>query len=147
MKPESHYYSELSYCPQCKGLLRHSWAWCDDTNFWYHPRRESCKVEWQLYTNLTVLLRNINELRWWQKRTRPFLMFVYSFVGPVDVTIQAKCNPCLSNPCKNDGTCNNDPVDFYRCTCPYGFKVRPNHSWEITLPIVCFLSTIFFSVF
>uniref|UniRef100_A0A8C2R768 Slit guidance ligand 2 n=1 Tax=Capra hircus TaxID=9925 RepID=A0A8C2R768_CAPHI len=42
--------------------------------------------------------------------------------GPVDVTILAKCNPCLSNPCKNDGTCNNDPVDFYRCTCPYGFK-------------------------
>jgi len=43
--------------------------------------------------------------------------------GPVDVSILAKCNPCLSNPCKNDGTCNNDPVDFYRCTCPYGFKV------------------------
>ncbi|KAL6077509.1 hypothetical protein STEG23_006707, partial [Scotinomys teguina] len=43
--------------------------------------------------------------------------------GPMDVAIQAKCNPCLSNPCKNDGTCNNDPVDFYRCTCPYGFKV------------------------
>uniref|UniRef100_A0A8C4UHE8 Slit homolog 2 protein n=1 Tax=Falco tinnunculus TaxID=100819 RepID=A0A8C4UHE8_FALTI len=42
--------------------------------------------------------------------------------GPVDVNILAKCNPCLSNPCKNDGTCNNDPVDFYRCTCPYGFK-------------------------
>ncbi|KAJ8335077.1 hypothetical protein SKAU_G00407160 [Synaphobranchus kaupii] len=42
--------------------------------------------------------------------------------GPVDVNILSKCNPCLSNPCKNDGTCNNDPVDFYRCTCPYGFK-------------------------
>uniref|UniRef100_A0A3B3QIX4 Slit homolog 2 (Drosophila) n=1 Tax=Paramormyrops kingsleyae TaxID=1676925 RepID=A0A3B3QIX4_9TELE len=42
--------------------------------------------------------------------------------GPVDVNILAKCNPCLSNPCKNDGTCHNDPVDFYRCTCPYGFK-------------------------
>uniref|UniRef100_A0A8C9MLJ8 Slit homolog 2 protein n=1 Tax=Serinus canaria TaxID=9135 RepID=A0A8C9MLJ8_SERCA len=42
--------------------------------------------------------------------------------GPVDVNILAKCNPCLSSPCKNDGTCNNDPVDFYRCTCPYGFK-------------------------
>uniref|UniRef100_A0A8C3IXF8 Slit homolog 2 protein n=1 Tax=Chrysemys picta bellii TaxID=8478 RepID=A0A8C3IXF8_CHRPI len=41
---------------------------------------------------------------------------------PVDVNILAKCSPCLSNPCKNDGTCNNDPVDFYRCTCPYGFK-------------------------
>ncbi|KAG8591550.1 hypothetical protein GDO81_000215 [Engystomops pustulosus] len=42
--------------------------------------------------------------------------------GPVDVNILAKCNPCLSNPCKNEGTCKNDPVDFYRCTCPYGFK-------------------------
>uniref|UniRef100_A0A8C3QT40 Slit homolog 2 protein n=1 Tax=Cyanoderma ruficeps TaxID=181631 RepID=A0A8C3QT40_9PASS len=42
--------------------------------------------------------------------------------GSVDINILAKCNPCLSNPCKNDGTCNNDPVDFYRCTCPYGFK-------------------------
>uniref|UniRef100_A0A8D2J519 Slit homolog 1 protein n=1 Tax=Varanus komodoensis TaxID=61221 RepID=A0A8D2J519_VARKO len=42
--------------------------------------------------------------------------------GPVDVNILAKCSPCLSNPCKNDGTCNNDPVDFYRCSCPYGFK-------------------------
>lgn len=72
------------------------------------------------------------------KETHPFLTFVYSLVGPVDVTIQAKCNPCLSNPCKNDGTCNNDPVDFYRCTCPYGFKVNTNHSWDITLPLYVF---------
>ncbi|XP_073430761.1 slit homolog 2 protein isoform X1 [Dendrobates tinctorius] len=42
--------------------------------------------------------------------------------GPADVNILAKCNPCLSNPCKNDATCKIDPVDFYRCTCPYGFK-------------------------
>ncbi|XP_073503059.1 slit homolog 2 protein isoform X3 [Phyllobates terribilis] len=42
--------------------------------------------------------------------------------GPVDVNILSKCNPCLSNPCKNDATCKNDQVDFYRCTCPYGFK-------------------------
>ncbi|MGH0167412.1 UNVERIFIED_CONTAM: hypothetical protein FKN15_052811, partial [Acipenser sinensis] len=52
--------------------------------------------------------------------------------GPVDINILAKCNPCLSNPCKNDGTCNSDPVDFYRCTCPYGFKGKdcdvPIHS-------------------
>uniref|UniRef100_A0A8C3U510 Slit homolog 2 protein n=1 Tax=Catharus ustulatus TaxID=91951 RepID=A0A8C3U510_CATUS len=46
--------------------------------------------------------------------------------GPVDVNILAKCNPCLSNPCKNDGTCNNDPVDFYRCTCPYGENCEVN---------------------
>ncbi|KAK7929454.1 hypothetical protein WMY93_005849 [Mugilogobius chulae] len=42
--------------------------------------------------------------------------------GPVDIVIQAKCDPCLSNPCKNDGTCTNDPVNYYRCNCPYGFK-------------------------
>ncbi|XDV14953.1 hypothetical protein PO909_015116, partial [Leuciscus waleckii] len=46
----------------------------------------------------------------------------FTCTGPVDVNILAKCNPCLSNPCKNDGTCSNHPVDFYRCTCPYGFK-------------------------
>lgn len=43
--------------------------------------------------------------------------------GPVDLSIQAKCDPCLSSPCKNDGTCSGDPVHYYRCTCPYGFKV------------------------
>ncbi|XP_034146860.1 slit homolog 2 protein isoform X4 [Esox lucius] len=42
--------------------------------------------------------------------------------GPLDVAIQAKCDPCLSNPCQNDGTCSNDPVTFYHCSCPYGFK-------------------------
>uniref|UniRef100_A0A8C1WMP8 Slit homolog 1 protein n=1 Tax=Cyprinus carpio TaxID=7962 RepID=A0A8C1WMP8_CYPCA len=46
----------------------------------------------------------------------------FTCTGAVDVSILAKCNPCLSNPCKNDGTCSNHPVDFYRCTCPYGFK-------------------------
>lgn len=50
-------------------------------------------------------------------------MQCFTFQGPIDINILAKCNPCLSNPCKNDGTCKNDPVDFYRCTCPYGFKV------------------------
>uniref|UniRef100_A0A669DLF4 Slit homolog 2 (Drosophila) n=1 Tax=Oreochromis niloticus TaxID=8128 RepID=A0A669DLF4_ORENI len=46
----------------------------------------------------------------------------FTCTGPVDINIQAKCHPCLSNPCKNDGTCANDPVHYYRCTCPYGFK-------------------------
>uniref|UniRef100_A0A8C3AZA6 Slit homolog 2 (Drosophila) n=1 Tax=Cyclopterus lumpus TaxID=8103 RepID=A0A8C3AZA6_CYCLU len=46
----------------------------------------------------------------------------FTCTGPVDVSIQAKCEPCLSNPCQNDGTCSNDPVHYYRCTCPYGFK-------------------------
>uniref|UniRef100_A0A3Q3W5E2 Uncharacterized protein n=1 Tax=Mola mola TaxID=94237 RepID=A0A3Q3W5E2_MOLML len=46
----------------------------------------------------------------------------FTCTGPVDINIQAKCEPCLSNPCKNDGTCSNDPVHYYRCTCPFGFK-------------------------
>uniref|UniRef100_A0A3Q2ZBX8 Slit homolog 2 (Drosophila) n=1 Tax=Kryptolebias marmoratus TaxID=37003 RepID=A0A3Q2ZBX8_KRYMA len=46
----------------------------------------------------------------------------FTCTGPVDLTIQAKCNPCLSSPCKNNGTCANDPVHYYCCTCPYGFK-------------------------
>ncbi|KAE8614456.1 hypothetical protein XENTR_v10008169 [Xenopus tropicalis] len=44
--------------------------------------------------------------------------------GPVDMNIASKCNPCFSNPCKNNGTCNSDPVELYRCTCPFGFKGR-----------------------
>nr|XP_028573326.1 slit homolog 3 protein isoform X2 [Podarcis muralis] len=44
--------------------------------------------------------------------------------GVVDISILSKCNPCLSNPCKNNGTCSNDPLDFYRCTCPFGYKGR-----------------------
>ncbi|XP_025917125.1 slit homolog 3 protein [Apteryx rowi] len=43
---------------------------------------------------------------------------------PVDINVVSKCNPCLSNPCKNNGTCSNDPVEFYQCTCPFGFKGR-----------------------
>uniref|UniRef100_A0A8C3L477 Slit guidance ligand 3 n=1 Tax=Chrysolophus pictus TaxID=9089 RepID=A0A8C3L477_CHRPC len=42
----------------------------------------------------------------------------------VDISVVSKCNPCLSNPCKNNGTCSNDPVEFYQCTCPFGFKGR-----------------------
>ena len=44
--------------------------------------------------------------------------------GPVDINIVAKCNACLSDPCKNNGTCSQDPVELYHCTCPYGYKVR-----------------------
>lgn len=43
--------------------------------------------------------------------------------GPPPLSIQAKCNPCLSNPCQNQGTCHNDPLGSYRCACPSGYKV------------------------
>ncbi len=60
-------------------------------------------------------------------------------IGPVDVSILAKCNPCLSNPCKNDGTCSNHPVDFYRCTCPYGFKVQTHLNTNKNISLVAVL--------
>uniref|UniRef100_A0A8C0F402 Slit guidance ligand 1 n=1 Tax=Bubo bubo TaxID=30461 RepID=A0A8C0F402_BUBBB len=44
--------------------------------------------------------------------------------GPPSLSVQAKCNPCLSSPCQNQGTCHNDPLGFYRCACPSGYKGR-----------------------
>uniref|UniRef100_A0A6I8QKJ8 Slit guidance ligand 1 n=1 Tax=Xenopus tropicalis TaxID=8364 RepID=A0A6I8QKJ8_XENTR len=42
--------------------------------------------------------------------------------GPPSLNILAKCNPCLSDPCKNQGTCQDDAVQYYKCVCPAGFK-------------------------
>ncbi|XP_057397357.1 slit homolog 3 protein isoform X3 [Balaenoptera acutorostrata] len=50
--------------------------------------------------------------------------------GPVDINIVAKCNACLSSPCRNNGTCSQDPVEQYRCACPYGYKGK-----DCTMPI------------
>uniref|UniRef100_A0A669DUN9 Slit homolog 1 protein n=1 Tax=Oreochromis niloticus TaxID=8128 RepID=A0A669DUN9_ORENI len=44
--------------------------------------------------------------------------------GDVDTAVLAKCNPCLSSPCHNQGICHSDLVEIYRCSCPPGFKVR-----------------------
>uniref|UniRef100_A0A673AQ51 Slit homolog 1a (Drosophila) n=1 Tax=Sphaeramia orbicularis TaxID=375764 RepID=A0A673AQ51_9TELE len=40
----------------------------------------------------------------------------------VDTLVLAKCNPCLSSPCMNQGICHSDLVEIYRCSCPPGFK-------------------------
>lgn len=45
-------------------------------------------------------------------------------LGDVDTAVQAKCNPCLSSPCLNQGICHSDLTEIYRCSCPPGFKVR-----------------------
>ncbi|XP_010887308.2 slit homolog 1 protein isoform X1 [Esox lucius] len=44
--------------------------------------------------------------------------------GAVDSGVLAKCNPCLSSPCVNQGICVSDLVEIYRCSCPPGFKGR-----------------------
>lgn len=53
--------------------------------------------------------------------------------GPVDINIVAKCDPCLSSPCKNNGSCSQDPVERHRCACPHGYQVRgpppPSSCW------------------
>uniref|UniRef100_A0A670HVK4 Slit homolog 1 protein n=1 Tax=Podarcis muralis TaxID=64176 RepID=A0A670HVK4_PODMU len=46
----------------------------------------------------------------------------FECLGPPPLIIQAKCNPCLSSPCQNRGTCQQDPLDAYRCICPSGYK-------------------------
>lgn len=48
----------------------------------------------------------------------------YVSSGDVDSSVLAKCNPCLSSPCLNQGICHSDLVEIYRCSCPPGFKVR-----------------------
>lgn len=55
-------------------------------------------------------------------------------VGDVDTAVLAKCNPCLSSPCRNQGICHSDLVEIYRCSCPPGFKVRATqcyHMWHL----------------
>uniref|UniRef100_A0A8C7UAE0 Slit homolog 1 protein n=1 Tax=Oncorhynchus mykiss TaxID=8022 RepID=A0A8C7UAE0_ONCMY len=44
--------------------------------------------------------------------------------GEVDSGVLAKCNPCLSSPCVNQGICHSDLAEIYRCSCPPEFKGR-----------------------
>ncbi|XP_022086573.1 slit homolog 2 protein-like isoform X2 [Acanthaster planci] len=41
-----------------------------------------------------------------------------------DMNILAKCNPCLSGPCQNQGACSVSLTERYTCSCPEGFKGR-----------------------
>lgn len=43
--------------------------------------------------------------------------------GPPTLAVRAKCDPCVSGPCQNQGTCHNDPPEVYRCDCPSGYTV------------------------
>ncbi len=43
--------------------------------------------------------------------------------GEVDTAILEKCDPCMSKPCLNHGSCEADQTDGYRCRCSEGFKV------------------------
>ncbi|KAM6942391.1 LOW QUALITY PROTEIN: slit homolog 1b [Lycodopsis pacificus] len=41
--------------------------------------------------------------------------------GPVEASVQAKCSPCVTSPCKNQGVCQVHHTELYTCTCKSGF--------------------------
>ncbi|MED6270790.1 Slit 1 protein [Characodon lateralis] len=45
----------------------------------------------------------------------------FQCLGPVDMTVQAKCSPCVSSPCQNQGTCHIHQTQQYTCACNTGF--------------------------
>ncbi|XP_003972277.3 slit homolog 1b isoform X2 [Takifugu rubripes] len=41
--------------------------------------------------------------------------------GPVEPSVRAKCSPCVSSPCQNQGVCRDDHTQLFTCTCKPGF--------------------------
>ncbi|KAM7394699.1 hypothetical protein PAMP_021485 [Pampus punctatissimus] len=45
----------------------------------------------------------------------------FQCLGPVEASVQAKCSPCVSSPCQNQGVCQVHHTQPYTCTCKAGF--------------------------
>ncbi|KAF3852765.1 hypothetical protein F7725_006120 [Dissostichus mawsoni] len=45
----------------------------------------------------------------------------FQCLGPVEATVRAKCSPCVSSPCQNQGVCQVNETELYTCTCKSGF--------------------------
>ncbi|XP_072239710.1 slit homolog 1b [Leuresthes tenuis] len=45
----------------------------------------------------------------------------FQCLGPVESSVQAKCSPCMSSPCQNQGICQVHHTQQYICTCTSGF--------------------------
>uniref|UniRef100_A0A673B780 Slit homolog 1b (Drosophila) n=1 Tax=Sphaeramia orbicularis TaxID=375764 RepID=A0A673B780_9TELE len=45
----------------------------------------------------------------------------FQCLGPVEASVQAKCSPCVSSPCQNQGVCQVHHIQQYTCTCQTGF--------------------------
>uniref|UniRef100_A0AAQ5XFC5 Slit homolog 1 protein n=1 Tax=Amphiprion ocellaris TaxID=80972 RepID=A0AAQ5XFC5_AMPOC len=45
----------------------------------------------------------------------------FQCLGPVEASVQAKCSPCVSSPCQNQGICQLHHTQQFTCTCKSGF--------------------------
>uniref|UniRef100_A0A3B4YIP9 Slit guidance ligand 1 n=1 Tax=Seriola lalandi dorsalis TaxID=1841481 RepID=A0A3B4YIP9_SERLL len=45
----------------------------------------------------------------------------FQCLGPVEASVQAKCSPCMSSPCQNQGVCQVHHTQPFTCTCKAGF--------------------------
>ena len=48
-----------------------------------------------------------------------FFVFIISFCSYS--ALEAIKDPCVPNPCRNNGTCSKGPDESFDCTCPEGF--------------------------
>uniref|UniRef100_A0A668A7H7 Slit homolog 1 protein n=1 Tax=Myripristis murdjan TaxID=586833 RepID=A0A668A7H7_9TELE len=49
------------------------------------------------------------------------ICIIFICPGPVEASVQAKCSPCSSSPCHNQGVCQAHSTELYTCTCKPGF--------------------------
>uniref|UniRef100_A0A3Q2ZWD6 Slit homolog 1 protein n=1 Tax=Kryptolebias marmoratus TaxID=37003 RepID=A0A3Q2ZWD6_KRYMA len=45
----------------------------------------------------------------------------FQCLDPVEASVQAKCSPCVSSPCQNQGICQAHHTQQYTCSCKSGF--------------------------
>lgn len=87
-------------------------------------------ISYRFSMHLIITLSQIQDIigvlsSYFSQSLKPPLCPILRFcLGPADISLMSKCAPCLGAPCQNNGTCVSDATGSYRCTCPYGFKVR-----------------------